>query len=265
MIRKNDIPILEFDTDTTAVIMPTHENLGLKLPKKAVFAFLGEHIDQYAERHHAVTVGKFLSATKDYPIYVLRHRGEDICLCQAPVGAAPAAQLMDWLIGYGVREIITGGCCGALCDFEENVFLVPYKALRDEGTSYHYMAPSRFAEIGEAARGAIEKTLGEHGLPYREVITWSTDGFYRETRDKVAYRKQEGCSVVEMECAALAACAAMRKATWGCLLFTADTLADVEHYDERGWGGESFLYALALCLDAVVKIRIAGLTRQKGV
>lgn len=53
-----------------------------------------------------------------------------MCLCQAPVGSAPAAQLMDWLIGYGVEEIITGECCGALTAFEENVFLVPYKALR---------------------------------------------------------------------------------------------------------------------------------------
>ena len=88
----------------------------------------------------------------------------------------------------------------------------------------------------------------------RQVITWTTDGFYRETKEKVAYRKQEGCEVVEMECAALAACASLRNAVWGCILFTADTLADVENYDERNWGGDSFAYALELCLDAVVNI-----------
>lgn len=254
MIIKNEIPILEFDTDASAVIMPTHEHLDLKLPKKAVFAFLGEHIDEYAKTHDAVQVGKFLSATKDYPIYVVKHKGENVCLCQAPVGSAPAAQLMDWLIGYGVEEIITGGCCGVLTAFEENVFLVPYKALRDEGTSYHYMKPSRFVEINPTAMKAIEKTVAEHKLEYREVITWTTDGFYRETKEKVAYRKQEGCEVVEMECAALAACASLRNAVWGCILFTADTLADVENYDERNWGGDSFAYALELCLDAVVNI-----------
>ena len=255
MIVKNAIPILEFDTDRAAVIMPTHDNLNLNLPKKAVFAFLGEHIDEYAKTHDAVQVSKFLSATKDYPIYVVKHKGEDVCLCQAPVGSAPAAQLMDWLIGYGVQEIITGGCCGALSNFEENVFLVPYKALRDEGTSYHYMKPSRFVEINTSTREAIEKTVAEHGLEYREVITWTTDGFYRETKEKVAYRKQEGCEVVEMECAALAACASLRNTIWGCILFTADTLADIENYDERNWGGDSFAYALELCLDAVINIR----------
>ncbi len=254
LIMKNEIPILEFDTDITAVIMPTHENLDLNLPQKAVFAFLGAHIDEYAKAHGAVQVGKFLSATKDYPIYVVKYKGEDVCLCQAPVGAAPAAQLMDWLIGYGAREIITGGCCGALSNFEENVFLVPYKALRDEGTSYHYMRPSRFVEINTTAMKAIEKTITEHGLEYREVITWTTDGFYRETKEKVAYRKQEGCEVVEMECAALAACASLRNALWGCILFTADTLADAENYDERNWGGDSFAYALELCLDAIINI-----------
>ncbi len=254
MIIKNKIPILEFDTDKSAVIMPTHEKLNLHLPKKAVFAFLDTHIEQYAKAHNAIHIGDFTSETKDYPIYIINHKGEDVCLCQAPVGAASAVQILDWLIGYGVREIITGGCCGALADFEENVFIVPYKALRDEGTSYHYMLPSRFVEINRLALKAIEKTITEHGLAYREVITWTTDGFYRETKDKVTYRKQEGCEVVEMECAALAACAALRNAIWGCILFTADTLADIENYDERNWGNDSFGFALDLCLDAVVNI-----------
>ena len=254
MILKNEIPILEFDTDETQVINPTHENLDLKLPKKAVFAFLDEHIEKYAKEHNAIKISEFASETKNYPIYVVNHKGEDVCLCQAPVGAAPATQIMDWLIGYGVQEIITAGCCGALSDFQENVFIVPYKALRDEGTSYHYMKPSRFVEINKIAMKAIEKTITEHGLEYREVITWSTDGFYRETKDKIAYRKQEGCEVVEMECSALASCAAFRNVIWGCILFTADTLADTENYDERQWGAESFRFALELSLDAVVKI-----------
>ena len=44
-IVKNELPILEFDTEQLAVLNPTHENLGLKLPKKCVFAFLGAYID----------------------------------------------------------------------------------------------------------------------------------------------------------------------------------------------------------------------------
>ena len=91
-------------------------------------------------------------------------------------------------------------------------------------------------------------------MKYQEVTTWSTDGFYRETKEKVAYRKSEGCSVVEMECSALAACASFRNVIWGMILYTADSLADVDRYDERHWGGNAYEYALTLCLDAVLAI-----------
>lgn len=253
-IIKNEIPILEFDTDEAAVINPTHEKLNLKLPKKCVFAFLGEYIDEYARITDAPKVSELQSITKPFPIYIIKYKGEEIALCQAPVGAPAAAQILDWLIGYGVREIISAGSCGTLESFDEGTFLVPSKALRDEGTSYHYAAPSRFMEISEKARGAIKGTVLEHGMKYSEVITWSTDGFFRETKEKVAYRKGEGCSVVEMECSALAAVAALRGATWGMILYTADSLADVDKYDERNWGGNAYEYALTLCLDAVLKL-----------
>ena len=251
---KNEIPILEFDTEQTAVLNPTHEKLCLNLPRKCVFAFLGEYIDEYANKTDAKQVSTFVSATKDYPIYITEYKGEEIVLCQAPVGSAAATQILDWLIGYGVREIISAGSCGVLEAFPESIFLVPSKALRDEGTSYHYAPPSRFMDISGKARKAIEETLLEHNLKYQEVMTWSTDGFFRETEEKVAYRKNEGCAVVEMECAALSACAAFRGVTWGMLLYTADSLADVSKYDERNWGGHAYEYALTLCLDAVVKL-----------
>ena len=253
-IIKNEIPILEFDTEQTAVINPTHEKLDLKLPKKCVFAFLGEYIEEYASKTETRKVSEFVSSTKLYPIYITKYKGEEIVLCQAPVGAAPAAQILDWLIGYGVCEIISAGSCGALEKFPESTFLVPCKAIRDEGTSYHYAPPSRFMEISERARNAIKETVLEHGMKYQEVITWSTDGFYRETKEKVAYRKSEGCSVVEMECSALAAVAAFRCKTWGMILYTADSLADVDKYDERNWGGSAYEYALTLCLESVLKL-----------
>ena len=133
-IIKNEIPILEYDDNPHSVLMPNHEKLNLKLPQKAVFAFLGDWIDEYARQHDCKFVGTFESATKTYPIYVTHYQGHDVCLCQAPVGSAPATQILDWLISYGVKEVISAGSCGALIDIPENTFLVPIKALRDEGT-----------------------------------------------------------------------------------------------------------------------------------
>ena len=251
MIQKHAIPILEFDDNPQAVIMPNHEGLDLQLPKKCIYAFLEEEIDRYAQEVEAECVGEFVSATKTYPVYVMDYKGEKVCLAQAPVGSAPAAQFMDWLIGYGVEQIISTGTCGVLTNIEENAFLVPVRALRDEGASYHYVAPSRYIEMQIEAVSAIEQVLEQLGIPYEEVMTWSTDGFYRETAEKVAYRKEEGCAVVEMECAALAAVAQLRGIVWGQLLFTADSLADLENYDSRDWGSEAFDKALELCLEIV--------------
>ena len=251
MIQKHAIPILEFDDNPQAVIMPNHEGLDLQLPKKCVYAFLEEEIDRYAQEVGAKCVGEFVSATKTYPVYVINYKGEEICLAQAPVGSAPAAQFMDWLIGYGVEQIISTGTCGVLMNIEENAFLVPVRALRDEGASYHYAPPSRYMDVNVEAISAIEQVLEQRGIPYEEVMTWSTDGFYRETAEKVVYRKEEGCAVVEMECAALAAVAQLRRVVWGQLLFTADSLADLENYDSRDWGGEAFGKALELCLEIV--------------
>ena len=81
------------------VIMPTHEDLDLDLPARCIYAFLEEEIERYADSVGAEKVGEFVSATKTYPVYVMTYNGKDICLAQAPVGSAAAAQFMEWLIG----------------------------------------------------------------------------------------------------------------------------------------------------------------------
>ena len=99
MIQKHAIPILEFDDNPQSVLMPTHEGLDLKLPKKCIYAFLEEEIDRYAQEAGADCVGEFVSATKAYPVYVINYKGETICLTQAPVvlPSCPVYGLVDWL------------------------------------------------------------------------------------------------------------------------------------------------------------------------
>ncbi len=245
-LHRHHIPILEYDDAPHAVLEPNHEKLCLALPPVMVFPFLGDEVDGYAQREKLSVLGTFKTITKDFPVYRVSER---ICLCQAPLGSSAAVQFMDWCIGYGVRTIITAGSCGALVPLPENAFLVPAKALRDEGTSYHYLPADRYVETDAAVRQVIETVLTEMGLPYTECVTWTTDGFYRETEALVAARRDEGCWVVEMECAGLAACALFRGARFGQLLYTADSLANAAAYEERGWGMASMGTALRLCLD----------------
>ena len=246
-----EVALVEFDDNQNAVIMPRHEKLDIELPKKLVYVFLDECIDRYANEIGAKCVAKYDSLTKKYPVYVTEVRGEKIAFCQAPVGAPAATMVMDWLIGYGSQTILASGCCGALEAIDENVFLVPSKALRDEGTSFHYAPPSRFIELDDKMRNLIKEGMERRNINYRECITWSTDAFYRETLAKIKVRKAEGCSVVDMECSALTACARFRGAKYGQIIFTADSLVNLDSYDVRGWGKDSFVKALELCLDLI--------------
>ena len=250
---KNEIPILEFDSEEKAVLMPGH-GWDYKFTEKAVMLFMEPEIEEYVSKNKCEIVGKFESVTKTFYVYRTVHKGVEITFCQAPLGGAGAVQIMEQLIAGGAREIIAAGCCGALVEDTEGDFFIPTKALRQEGTSYHYLPPAREVELDERAVGAIEKALMKNEKTYRKCKTWTTDGFYRETKEMVLYRKEEGYSVVEMECASLAACAKMRGVIFGQLLFTADSLADMEEHAERNWGNEHFVYAMKLAFDAVLEV-----------
>lgn len=250
---KHEFPILERDTEEIAVIMPNRRNL-YSLPPKCVFAFLGETTEEYASANNYEKIAEFVSITKIYPIYKTNYKGEDICFCQAPCGASAATQILDFLICYGIKYIISCGSCGALNEFAENKIIIPTSALRDEGTSYHYIAASREIEINPIAIDSIIRAAKLFGLGYEECKTWTTDGFYRETKEMVNYRKEEGCAVVEMECSALASCASFRKAIFGQILFTADTLAFLDKHDDRDWGMASHETAFKLSLEALYQI-----------
>jgi purine-nucleoside phosphorylase len=250
---KHEYPILERDTAPLAVIMPGRKK-SYTFPQKCVFAFLGQTADDYAVKTEAEVIGIFESITKTYPIYKTIYKGEEVCFCQAPCGAAAATQILDFLIAYGVKYIIACGSCGALLHFDENEIMIPTSALRDEGTSYHYIEPSREVILDAQAVEAIKAAINSSCLNYKECKTWTTDGFYRETKEMVKYRIEEGCAVVEMECSALAACASFRNAVFGQILFTADTLACLDKYDSRDWGVSSYELVLELSLEAVYRL-----------
>lgn len=247
---KNEIPILEYDTDKNAIFMPKKATF----PSKAVMLFMEKEIEEYAATHDCEIVWKLECVTKTFPFYKTVHNGAEMIVCQAPLGGAGAVEIMEQLIAGGVKEIIAAGCCGALVEDTEGDFFIPTAALRQEGTSYHYLPPAREVELAETAIEAIETALQKRNFRFRRCKTWSTDGLHRETKEMVSYRKEEGYSVVEMECASLAACAKMRKITFGQLLFTADSLVNVEEHNTRNWGEETFSVAMELAMDSVAEI-----------
>ena len=245
-ISKNEIPILEYDSESTALLRHDRQE-NIRFPKRLVFAFLGDKVESYASQHCGEILDVFETIAGRTNIYRVNFHGQTLCLCTAPLDASAAVQLLDWLIGHGVESVVAVGSCGALVPLPEGYFLIPVKALRDEGVSYHYLPPHRYVDTCPENNRKIKAVLQAHSLPYLECTTWTTDGFFRETGNMVAYRREEGCGVVEMECAGMAACAQFRGVKFGQLLYTADTLADAAH-DERGWGLDTMDMALELGL-----------------
>ena len=78
--------------------------------------------------------------------------------------------------------------------------------------------------------------------------------FYRETPQKIAQFKQLGAAVVEMECAGMVACSKFRKASFAQILFTADSLANMDNYDERDWGEKSHSAGLEIGSQILIRI-----------
>lgn len=112
--------------------------------------------------------------------------------------------------------------------------LVPVAAVRDEGTSYHYLPPAREVEPTPSALAAVEATLNRHNIAYVRTKTWTTDAFFRETKGKVARRRDEGCLAVEMEAAAMFAVARFRQVELAQMLYAGDNL-DAEQWEFRDW------------------------------
>ena len=79
---------------------------------------------------------------------------------------------------------------------------------------------------------AVCQALEDMDAPYARVKTWTTDAFFRETRGKVEKRLKQGCSVVEMECAAMATVAAFRNVKFAQFMWAADSLSG-EKWDAR--------------------------------
>jgi uridine phosphorylase len=105
--------------------------------------------------------------------------------------------------------------------------------------------------VTEAIAGALQ----DAAVPFVRGMTWTTDAIYRETRERVRRRVQEGCVTVEMEAAAFFAVARYRGVRVGQLLYAGDTLAG-EEWDHRGWLGAKSLREklFHLALDAAVRI-----------
>lgn len=233
---QKEYPILEYDAETEAMIEPVKPfNPVDNIPEHCVICFFYDVIEHFAKQKITKKITALRTEMGFHPVYELPYEGRSVILFHPGVGAPLAAGLMEEVIALGCRKFIACGGAGVLDrEIAMGHLLIPTVAVRDEGTSYHYLPPSREVEPSPEAVAAIETVLKSHHIEYLLVKTWTTDAFYRETRSKVALRKAEGCLAVDMEASALFAVARFRNVQLGQILYGGDNL-DSEAWDDRNW------------------------------
>jgi uridine phosphorylase len=231
---KKTYPILDFDSERSAILDP-HDVIARndEMPERCVVCFFQNVIDDLVARNQVALITCFRSEMGQHPIYLIRDTEPRIAIFQPGIGAPLTAALFEEVIALGGRKFIACGTTGVLeSSITSGELLVPIEAVRDEGTSYHYLPPGEEVHPSFEALNAIETVLRDAGVGFKKVKTWTTDAFYRSTRGKVEQRKKLGCSCVDMEAAALFAVAAFRGVQLGQVLLSADD-ASGENWDPR--------------------------------
>jgi uridine phosphorylase len=137
--------------------------------------------------------------------------------------------------------------------------MVVASALRDEGTSFHYAAPSRIIDADPLGVRVLTEVLDEHEIEHFVGRTWTTDAFFRETRSRVDRRIDEHCSVVDMESSAFIAVAKYRGLRFAQLLYAGDSLAG-EQWDSRSWSHALSVREELFRVSAIAAVRLHGAT-----
>ena len=232
----HDLPILNYDPDPEPIIDPQALLQQREdMPPHCVICFFQDVIDDLVNHGEAHEFTSLKSEMGRHPVYRYTYAGRPVALVQPGIGAPFAAAIVEEMIALGGRAFIACGGAGVLAkEIAVGLLVVPTAAIRAEGTSYHYIPPSREAFPDPRAVQAIEDTLHQRGITYVLGKTWTTDAVYRETRAQVARYRAEGCLTVEMEAAGMFAVAAYRGVPLGQILYGGDSLAG-EAWDSRGW------------------------------
>lgn len=168
-------------------------------------------------------------------LYTYAHDGLEFGIVGCAVGAPFAVLVAEELFASGCRLLISVTSSGQILPRQEPPFFVLIeRALRDEGTSYHYLPPSDYAHAPSDLLAALDGAFDRLAQPVHRGATWTTDAPFRETEVAIAQARAEGILAVEMEAAALYAFAQERGKPVICFAHVTNQMATIEGDFEKG-------------------------------
>lgn len=174
------------------------------------------------------------------------HDGRDYGIVGCAVGASYAVLLAEQMFASGCRLLLSITSSGQIVRLREPpYFILIERALRDEGTSYHYLPPDAdYAQADPALIAAVAPALAQSDIPVERGASWTTDAPYRETPEAIEAARAEGILAVEMEAAALYAFAEARNKPVLCFAHVTNRMGQIGDFEKGDANGAKAAIAL---------------------
>ncbi len=169
------------------------------------------------------------------------------------VGASFAVLVAEELFSSGCELLISVTSAGQIVAINNPpYFVLIEKALRDEGTSYHYLPPAEFSYMAPELLPMLDNVFTHTPVPMYRGATWTTDAPFRETASSITYCRDLAIMAAEMEAAALYAFAEARQKPVICLAHVTNQMACIEGDFEKGTadGSQDALRVISLIAQA---------------
>lgn len=233
-----EILLSEFDSSKEAIINPYNliERVP-SIPRVAVCCFSWVLFNKVLSIMKHRVIGKLSNTNGDKEIYEIEYNGCRMVFFMMGVGASLAAMDLEDVHAMGVSSFVVFGNCGVLDgSILDCAIIIPNRAFRDEGVSYHYQEVRKDILLNTKNVEIFLDILKENNIEYIQGTTWTTDAFYRETPLKAEKRISDGAIVVEMEAAGLQAVADFRGIDLNIFFYAGDNLAG-DKWDMRSLSG----------------------------
>jgi uridine phosphorylase len=221
-----------------------HGGLGdLSAPSSVVLCLYKGVMNRFMWKYPSRRVKGFLG-----DVYLIKRTHQKVgVLGNFGIGAPALTSIAEEMMAWGTKRVILMSLAGGLqAHIGSGTMVVCNRAIRDEGTSYHYLPPAKDVSASPALVHAISTMLHKHNLAHYVGATWSTDAPYRETYAEVQQFQKEGVDVVDMESAGVFAAAQVRGVEAASAFVIADNLSS------RRWSAPENMHALHVRLEILL-------------
>jgi uridine phosphorylase len=193
----------------------------------------GDLLDYLREHHRAQVHATW--ACYHTTLYTVTEDGWEYGLIGRVVGAPFAVLVAEELFASGCQLLVSITSAGQVLEVDRPPYVVLIeRALRDEGTSYHYLPPSAYSVLSPVLREMVLNHWDQHQLPLHAGSSWTTDAPFRETESMLAWGREQGLLAIEMEAAALYALAEVKQYPILCFAYVTNQMAQREGDFEKG-------------------------------